>query len=64
MTEQVIILDFHSSSVHIYNLDEDIELDEEYLNELGFDADSVILMYGFEIPVVKHKEKLKPKKNV
>lgn len=64
MTEQVIILDFHSSSVHIYDLDEDIELDEEYLNKLGFDADSVVLMYGFEIPVVKHKEKLKPKKNV
>lgn len=64
MTEQVIILDFHNSSVHIYYLDENIELDEEYLNELGFDADSVVLMYGFEIPVIKHKEKLKPKKNV
>lgn len=58
--EQIAILDFNTNSVHVYDITNDTDINEEYIKHLGFNPDSVIYMFGEIITVIKHKETLKP----
>ena len=56
--KQLVIFDYHTESIHIYNIKEFNIVNDDYITFLGFDPDSVTIMMGIEIPIIKHKEKL------
>lgn len=58
--EQLIILDWSTSEVHIYNISNDSNINNEYIkNELGFDINYCSWMFGENIKIVKHNKILK-----
>lgn len=56
--KQLVIFDYHTESIHIYNIKEFNIVNDDYIKFLGFDPDSVTIMMGIEILIIKHKEKL------
>lgn len=61
--EQLAIIDFVDNSIHLYNIDSDVDVDDEYLNILGFDPNIVQTMFANKIDIVKHVGILKGKTN-
>lgn len=57
--ENLIILDFSTSTVHIYNVDSDSDINEEYIKNLGFNLNTCSFMFSSEIEIIKHKGILK-----
>lgn len=61
--EQLAIIDFRDKSIHLYNIDSDVDIDDEYLNILGFDPNMVQTIFANKIDIVKHVGILKGKTN-
>lgn len=60
--EQLVILDYSNQSVHIYNVDSEADVDESYINNIGFHTSECTWMFGENINIQFHKDILKWKK--
>ena len=57
--EDLVILDYNNSTVHFYKVDNDANIDENYIEKLGFNPDECSWMFAEDIEVIKHKGILK-----
>ena len=57
--EKLVVLDYVVPSVHIYDVDSDAEIDESYIENLGFNTNSCHWMFGEDMDITFHKEVLK-----
>lgn len=57
--EDLVILDYSTASVHFYKVDNDADLDYDYIKKLGFNSDECSWMFAEDIEIIKHKGILK-----
>ena len=57
--EDLVILDYSTASVHFYKIDNDADVDYDYIEKLGFNPDECNWMFAEDIEVIKHKGILK-----
>ena len=57
--ERLVILDYIIPTVHIYDIDSDVEVDEGYINDLGFNSSCCNWIVGNKMEIIYHKEVLK-----
>lgn len=57
--EDLVILDYSTSSIHFYKIDNDANLDYNYIKKLGFNLDECSWMFAEDIEIIKHKGRLK-----
>lgn len=57
--KKLVILDYSNGSVHIYKVDSEANIDEEYIHDLGFHISECSWMFGENIEIFKHKGILK-----
>ena len=53
--EELVILDHSDSSVHFYKVDNDANIDENYIEKLGFNPNECSWMFAEDIGIIKHK---------
>ena len=53
--EDLVILDYNNSTVHFYKVDNDANIDENYIEKLGFDTNECSWMFAEDIGIIKHK---------
>ena len=51
---QLVVLDYSTSKVHLYIVDPKVVIDEDYVLSLGFKEKDIEWMYG-KLQVIKHK---------
>lgn len=58
--EKLVILDFivQNVTIHIYNINPDVEVDEDYIKKLGFNPNYCSWHFGNKAEVINHKEVL------
>ena len=57
--EDLVILNYSTASVHFYKVDNNADLDYNYIDKLGFNPDECSWMFAEDIEVIKHKGILK-----
>lgn len=57
--EDLVILNYSTASVHFYKVDNNADLDYNYIDKLGFNPDECSWMFAENIEVIKHKGILK-----
>ena len=57
--EDLVILDYSTASVHFYKIDNDADVDYDYIEKLGFNPDECNWMFAEDIEIIKHKGILK-----
>ena len=57
--EKLVILDFEDGSVHFYDVDSEADINEEYIDNLGFNTDNCYWMFAQELEIIHHKGILK-----
>ena len=57
--EDLVILDFNNVTVHFYKVDKDTNINDDYIEKLGFNPDECSWMYAEDIDIFKHKGILK-----
>ena len=57
--EDLVILNYSTVSVHFYKVDNNADLDYNYIDKLGFNPDECSWMFAEDIEVIKHKGILK-----
>ena len=57
--EDLVILDYNNSTVHFYKVDNDANIDENYIEKLGFNTNECSWMFAEDIGIIKHKGILK-----
>ena len=53
--EDLVILDYNNSTVHFYKVDNDANIDENYIEKLGFNTNECSWMFAEDIGIIKHK---------
>lgn len=53
--EELVILDYLNSSVHFYKVDNDADVNYDYIEKLGFNPDGCSWMFAEDIDIFKHK---------
>lgn len=61
--EKLVVLDFNTHTVHIFNVENDAEVD---INALGYgiDSDNCVCMWGESVDVIRHKGVIKKNETV
>ena len=57
--KDLVILNYNTASVHFYKVDNNTNIDEEYIKILGFNPDECSWMFAEDIDIIKHKGILK-----
>lgn len=57
--EDLVILDYSTGSVHFYKVDNNADVDYDYIEKLGFNPDECSWMFAEDIEIIKHKGILK-----
>ena len=57
--EDLVILDYNNSTLHFYKVDNNANIDENYIEKLGFNPDECSWMFAEDIEIIKHKGILK-----
>ena len=57
--EDLVILDFNNATVHFYKVDKDTNINDDYIEKLGFNTNECSWMFAEDIEVFKHKGILK-----
>ena len=57
--EDLIILDFNNATVHFYKVDKDTNINDDYIEKLGFNTNECSWMFAEDIDIIKHKGILK-----
>ena len=53
--EDLVILDYSNSTVHFYKVDNNANIDENYIEKLGFNTNECSWMFAEDIGIIKHK---------
>lgn len=53
--EDLVILDYNNSTLHFYKVDNDANIDENYIEKLGFNTNECSWMFAEDIGIIKHK---------
>ena len=54
--ERLVVLDHETARIHVYNIEREDYIDEEYISNLGFNPINCNWMAG-EFEVIKHNQK-------
>ena len=57
--EELVIIDYNKLAVHFYKVDSDANIDENYIEKLGFNPNECSWMFAESIDIFKHKGILK-----
>ena len=57
--EDLVILDFNNATVHFYKVDKYTNINDDYIEKLGFNTNECSWMFAEDIEVIKHKGILK-----
>ena len=57
--EDLVIIDYSTFSVHFYKIDNDANINDDYIEKLGFNTNECSWMFAEDIEVFKHKGILK-----
>ena len=57
--EDLVILDYSTSTVHFYKVDSNADINDDYIEKLGFNTNECSWMFAEDIEVIKHKGILK-----
>ena len=57
--EDLVILDFNNATIHFYKVDKDTNINDDYIEKLGFNTNECSWMFAEDIEVIKHKGILK-----
>ena len=57
--EDLVILDYSTLTVHFYKIDSNADINDDYLENLGFNTNECSWMCAEDIEVIKHKGILK-----
>ena len=57
--EDLAILDYSTSTVHFYKVDSNADINDDYIEKLGFNTNECSWMFAEDIEVIKHKGILK-----
>ena len=57
--EDLVILDYSTSTVHFYKVDSNADINDDYIENLGFNTNECSWMFAEDIEVIKHKGILK-----
>ena len=57
--EDLVILDFNNATVHFYKVDKDTNINDDYIEKLGFNTNECSWIFAEDIEVIKHKGVLK-----
>ena len=57
--EDLVILDFNNATVHFYKVDKDTNINDDYIEKLGFNTNECSWIFAEDIEVIKHKGILK-----
>ena len=53
--EDLVILDFNNATVHFYKVDKDTNINDDYIEKLGFDTNECSWIFAEDIGIIKHK---------
>ena len=53
--EELVIIDYNKSAIHFYKVDNDADINEDYIEKLGFNTNECSWMFAENIEVIKHK---------
>ena len=53
--EDLVILDYNNSTLHFYKVDNNANIDENYIEKLGFNTNECSWMFAEDIGIIKHK---------
>ena len=53
--EDLVILDYNNSTLHFYKVDNNANIDENYIEKLGFNINECSWMFAEDIGIIKHK---------
>ena len=57
--KKLVILDYTNATVDFYDVEPDADIDESYIEELGFNTNNCSWMFGDNMEITFHKEVLK-----
>lgn len=57
--EKLVILDYTNATVHFYDVDSEANIDESYIDGLGFEPNNCLWMFAEQMEIIFHKEVLK-----
>lgn len=57
--EDLVILDYSNSTLHFYKVDSNADINDDYIEKLGFNTNECSWMFAEDIEVIKHKGILK-----
>lgn len=57
--EDLVILDYSTLTVHFYKVDSNADINDDYIEKLGFNTNECSWMFAEDIEVIKHKGILK-----
>ena len=57
--EDLVILDYSTLTVHFYKIDSNADINDDYIEKLGFNTNECSWIYAEDIEVIKHKGILK-----
>ena len=53
--EELVIIDYNKSAIHFYKVDNDADINEDYIEKLGFNTNECSWMFAENIDIIKHK---------
>lgn len=56
--ETLAIMDYSIASINLYDIDEDADIDEDYIRELGYNPDECSWMFNESIQIYNNEERL------
>ena len=57
--EDLVILDYSTLTVHFYKIDSNADINDDYIEKLGFNTNECSWIFAEDIEVIKHKGILK-----
>ena len=57
--EDLVILDYSTSTVHFYKVDANADINDDYIEKLGFNINDCSWIFAEDVEVIKHKGILK-----
>ena len=57
--EELVILNYSTSTVHFYKVDSNADINDDYIEKLGFNTNECSWIFAEDTEVIKHKGILK-----
>lgn len=56
--EDLVIMDYNTSEIHLYRVNSDVNIDEDYIIKLGHNPNECSWMFSGFINIIKHKNEI------